>query len=118
MNKFNNFEEAFTWLKKVSDRTNQATIPAVAQQVYKDSKEFTYLDTEEMYNSGANSDFKNGYVLIKAPQVRKLYYIKCNPRRNKNARIMWFEATKIKNMKNYILQYIEIFKTVKKRLGG
>jgi hypothetical protein len=114
MKSFNDFNNAFKWVNSIVKKANPIATEQIAKDVYKDSKEFTYLDTEEMYNSGASSDFKKGYVLIKAPQVRKLYYIKCNPRRNKNARIMWFEATKSKNMNNYK----QVISTIINKLKG
>lgn len=116
MKTFNNFNDAFKWTKKIVEKTNKIALETISKEVYKDSKEFTYLDTEDMYNSGQKSDFKNGEVTIKAPQVRKLYYIKCNPRRNKNARILWFEATKQKNIKKYIKLYEKDFDLAKKEV--
>ena len=63
-----------------------------------------------MYDSGQSSDFKNGYVLIKAPQVRWLYYTTgIKPHKNKNAVPQWFEATKTENKTKYQGKYVEVF---------
>lgn len=111
MKQFNNFKSAFNWVDKIVSDTNKQAIEDVARQVYEDSKEFTYIDTEDMYKSGNDSDFKDGYVLIKAPQVRWLYYTKginAGPG-NRQAVPQWFERTKIENMDNYISLYKKIF---------
>jgi len=114
MKTFNDFKSAFNWVDKIVSDTNKQAIEDVAKQVYEDSKEFTYIDTQSMYDSGENSDFKNGYVLIKAPQVRWLYYTSgLTPHKNKNAVPQWFERTKIENMDSYINLYKNIFKNNK-----
>lgn len=103
---FNSFESAFSWVDKVVSETNKQAIESVAKQAYVDSKEFTYIDTEDMYDSGSNSDFKNGYVLIKAPQARWLYYTSgITPHKNKQAVPQWFERTKIEHINDYINIY-------------
>ena len=110
MKTFNDFKSAFDWFGKVVSNTNKQAIEDVARKVYEDSKEFTYIDTQSMYDSGENSDFKGGYVLIKAPQVRWLYYTNgLTPHKNKNAVPQWFERTKIENMDSYINLYKNIF---------
>lgn len=115
MKTFNNFEGFADWLNKVVIETNEQAREDIARQVYKDSEEYTYIDTGEMYNSGASSDFKNGYVVIKAPQVRWLYYTPwITPRGNKNAVPQWFERTKIENMNDYINIYDNLFNKNKK----
>ena len=110
MKTFNNFNSAFNWVDKIVSDTNKQAIEDIAKQVYEDSKEFTYIDTQTMYDSGENSDFKGGYVLIKAPQVRWLYYTNgLTPHKNKNAVPQWFERTKIENMDSYIKIYSSLF---------
>ena len=110
MKTFNDFKSAFNWVDKIVSDTNKQAIEDIAKQVYEDSKEFTYIDTQAMYDSGENSDFKSGYVLIKAPQVRWLYYTSgLTPHKNKNAVPQWFERTKIENMDSYINLYKNIF---------
>lgn len=110
MRTFKDFNSCFNWIEKAVEDSKEIAKEKIARQVYEDSKKYTYLDTEKMYDSGKNSDFKNGYVLIKAPQVRWLYYTTwIKPRKNKNAVPQWFEATKIENMKNYQKIYVDIF---------
>ena len=110
MKTFNDFSGAFNWVEKVVSKTNKQAIEDIAKKTYEDSKEFTYIKSKDMYNSGKNSDFKNGYVLIKAPQVRWLYYTSgLTPHKNKNATPQWFERTKIENMDSYINLYKKLF---------
>ena len=110
MKTFNDFKSAFNWVDKIVSDTNKQAIEDIAKQVYEDSKEFTYIDTQAMYDSGETSDFKGGYVLIKAPQVRWLYYTSgITPHKNKNAVPQWFERTRIENMDSYIILYKNIF---------
>lgn len=110
MKTFNNFESCFDWIEKSVDKSKEIAKEKIARQVYEDSKKYTYIDTQEMYDSGRDSDFKNGYVLIKAPQVRWLYYTTwIKPRKNKNAVPQWFEATKKENIKKYQQIFIETF---------
>lgn len=109
MKTFNDFNSAFNWIEKIVSKTNGQAIEDIAKQTYEDSKEFTYIDTQTMYDSGENSDFKNGYVLIKAPQVRWLYYTSgITPHKNKQAVPQWFERTKIENMDGYINIYSKL----------
>ena len=114
MKTYNNFKDAFNDIKKGIESANAVVIEEVAKEVYKDSKEFTYLDTEDMYNSGKSSNFKKGEIVLKAPQVRWLYYTTwIKPRKNKNARVQWFEATEQKNRAKYLQMAIkEIIKRV------
>lgn len=110
MKQFNNFKSAFNWVDKVVSETNTQAIEDIAKKTYEDSKEFTYIDTQDMYDSGESSDFKGGYVLIKAPQVRWLYYTSgLTPHKNKQAVPQWFERTKIENIDSYINLYKSIF---------
>ena len=106
MKKFNDFKSAFNWADKIVSDTNKQAIEDVAKQIYEDSKEFTYIDTEDMYKSGNDSNFKGGYVLIKAPQVRWLYYTSgLTPHKNKSAVPQWFERTKIEHIMDYVNIY-------------
>ena len=110
MKKYNDFKTCFSWVNQVVEKTKEQATEEIAGQVYEDSKKYTYIDTQTMYDSGQSSDFKKGYVLIKAPQVRWLYYTTwIKPRKNKNAVPQWFEATKLENMKNYQQMFVDIF---------
>ena len=58
----------------------------------------------------AEKSVPDGYVLIKAPQVRWLYYTTgIKPHKNKNAVPQWFEATKTENKTKYQGKYVEVF---------
>lgn len=111
MKQFNNFKSAFSWVEKVVSKTSEQATEEIARQAYEDSMEFTYIDTQTMYDSGADSDFKRGYVIIRAPQVRWLYYTAgITPHKNKSAVPQWFERTKIENMDDYIKMYGNLLK--------
>lgn len=111
MRTFNSFNKAFDWVGKIVEETKEQATEEIAKQVYEDSEEFTYIDTGDMYRSGRDSDFKGGYVLIKAPQVRWLYYTAwITPRGNKSAIPQWFERTKTENIGNYIKIYSTLLK--------
>lgn len=110
MRTFKDFNSCLNWVNQVVEKAKEQATEEIARQVYEDSKKYTYIDTQTMYDSGESSDFKNGYVLIIAPQVRWLYYTQgIKPRKNKNAVPQWFEATKLENMKNYQQIYDDIF---------
>lgn len=110
MKTFDNFKDAFNWLNNIVEKTNVQSTENIAKKVYEDSIKYTYLDTKSMYNSGKNSDYKNGYVIIKAPQVRWLYYTNgLKPHKNLNAAPQWFERTKQENIKNYVNIYSNLF---------
>jgi len=72
---FKDMKSACNWLKSVVDACANETRGNIAEQVYKDSNEFTYRDTGEMYKSGSlHSEFKAGYVVERTPYVRRRYY--------------------------------------------
>ena len=65
---FKDMKSVCKWLKDVYDATANETRTTITEQVYKDSNEFTYRDTGEMYKSGqANSDFRNGIIIERTP---------------------------------------------------
>lgn len=110
MKTFNNFNSAFNWIDSKIKKATDKSIEEVAREEYKDSEKYIYYDTGEMYNSGLSSDFKGGYVIVKAPQVRWLYYTPwIVPRHNMMAVPQWHEATKRENMKKYKNIYINNF---------
>ena len=104
MKTFNNFNSAFNWVNDTVKEAYKEAIPLIAKQEYEDSKKYTYVDTQTMYDSGQDSDFEKGFVVIKAPQVRWLYYttwIKAG-KGNPNAVPQWHERVKSENMNDYI----------------
>lgn len=116
MKRFTNFQQFTDWSVDLIKQTEKEAIEEVAREEYKDSKKYTYLDTEEMYDSGANSNFAEGEVVLRADQVRWLYYNKgVKPRYNMSAVPQWHEATKRENMKKYKNIYINSFKKKKEK---
>ena len=110
MRTFKDLNSCLNWIEKAVADSKEISKEKIARQVYEDSKKYTYIDTQTMYDSGQSSDFKNGYVLIKAPQVRWLYYTTgIKPHKNKNAVPQWFEATKTENKTKYQGKYVEVF---------
>ena len=115
MKTFKDFNSAFSWIENVVSKTDEQAIEDIAKQTYEDSKEFTYIDTQAMYDSGDSSDFKKGYVIEKAPQVRWLYYTSgLQGHKNPNATVQWFERTKIEHMVDYINIYSKLLNINKK----
>lgn len=117
MKKFNDFNSAFNWVGKITKDTSKEVKEDIAKQVYQDSEKYTYIDTKKMYLSGSSSNFKEGKVTIKAPQVRWLYYtrgINAGPG-NRLAIPMWFEQVKKDNMSKYKEIYAKTFNERKKK---
>jgi hypothetical protein len=110
MKTFNTFKDAFNWVEDILQKTTKEALPIITEQLYKDSDKYTFRDTGAMYDTGAmNSDFDNGIIIERAPQVRMLYY---NPnvvaRGNKMAIPQWLEVTAKENMNTYKNIYIKI----------
>ena len=104
MRTFNNFDDAMRWIKNdVVKRGSEFAIPIVAEQIYKDSNEFTYRETGTMYQSGVlHSQFQQGLVVERTPYVRRRYYEGGKAGAgNKNAQPRWFEKTIAKHKENY-----------------
>lgn len=114
---FKDMKSACKWLKDVCDATANETRIAVTEQVYKDSNEFTYRDTGEMYKSGqANSDFRNGIIIERSPYVRRRYYEGGIPRgKNKNAEARWFDKTWNKHKEDYQKMCLGVFNKEKEK---
>lgn len=103
MKKFNSFEDAFKWTKKVIESGCISAEEIVAEQIYKDSNEFTYRDTGDMYKSGEmHSRFKEGIITERTPYVRRRYYQGGKAGAgNRKAQPRWFEKTVAKYKKDY-----------------
>lgn len=107
---FYNTKNMAEWLNQVAKDTKTMATKEVAEQAYKDSVKYTFYDTGEMYDSGKDSDFGNGYVVIKAPQVRRLYYTNwAKNKTNPTSTPMWWEATKRENVDSYKKIVTKIF---------
>lgn len=95
MKTFNTAKGTTDWLQAVLRNTAKDSTPIIAEQIYKDSNEFTYRDTGEMYKSGElNSDFKNGVIVERTPYVRRRYYEDGKAGAgNPKAQARWFDKT-------------------------
>lgn len=104
MKKFNNFEDAFKWVKNIVQKGINDSKGTIAEQVYKDSNEFTYRDSGDMYKSGElHSNFKEGIIIERTPYVRRRYYEggKAGAGNNK-AQPRWFDKTVARYKKDYL----------------
>lgn len=110
-----NGNELKNYLNGVLEKAKKESLPAITEQIYKDSEEFTYRDSGTMYDSGAiHSNFKEGIVIERTPYVRRRYYEGGNPGpKNRNAEAMWFDKTWGKYKKDYILMYASFIGKVK-----
>ena len=110
MRTFDSFKSYFKAPDRKIEETNENYKEELAREIYKDTEKYIFIDTLTMYSSGDDSNFKKGIVIIKAPQVRRLYYVYgLKPHKNKNAHRLWFEVVKQKNMSRYIKQYYTEF---------
>jgi len=104
MKKFDNFKDAFEFVKDVVQKGVNDSKTIIAEQVYKDSNEFTYRESGEMYKSGElHSNFKEGIIVERTPYVRRRYYEGGKPGAgNKQAQSKWFDKTITKYKKDYL----------------
>ena len=107
MKKFNNAEEAFKWAKEVIEKGCITAEEKIAEEIYKDSNEFTYRDTGEMYQTGEenSASWKEGLIIERKPYVRRRYYEGGKAGAgNPKAQPRWFEKTVAKNKDKYSKQ--------------
>jgi hypothetical protein len=110
MKTFYDVKSAMGWANSVIKKATEEALPIITEQLYKDSDKYTYRDTGNMFESGARfSEFKQGYIIERAPQVRMLYY---NPniiaRGNKLAVPQWLEVAAKENISTYKKMYGKI----------
>lgn len=110
MKKFNNFKDAFRYAQHIIDSTNQTFIGIVAEEIYKDSNEFTYRESGDMYKSGEMfSQFNRGIIIERTPYVRRRYYEGGKAGAgNPKAQPRWFEKTVAKYKDKYQKQASKI----------
>jgi len=98
------------------DATNHTFIGTIAEQIYKDSNEFTYRESGDMYKSGELlSKFNQGLIIERTPYARRRYYEGGTPGAgNPKAQPRWFEKTVAKHREDYRKQWGKIFKQTKK----
>lgn len=103
MRKFNNFEDAFDFVKKIVNKGVNNSKETIAEQVYKDSNEFTYRESGDLYKSGElHSNFKEGVIVERTPYARRRYYEGGKAGAgNKKAQPRWFDKTVTKYKKDY-----------------
>lgn len=117
MKKFDNFKDAMFYAKHIMEEANKTYIGAVTEQLYKDSNEFTYRDTGDMYKSGELfSQFNKGIIIERTPYVRKRYYEGGEPGKSSPAKAgpHWFERCFSDNKKKYEGQYVKSVNQAKK----
>lgn len=110
MKKFNNLKDAFKWAEEVITNGCISAEEVVAEEVYKDSNEFTYRESGEMYKSGEmHSKFKQGIITERTPYVRRRYYEGGKAGAgNPKAQPRWFEKTVAKYKDKYQKQASKI----------
>lgn len=127
MKQFKDFKSALNWAKDVINSCSDETRYAVSEQIYKDSKEFTYWQTGEMYKSGElHSNFQKGIIIERSPYVRRRYYeggvpggkktkkiANKKPTYNHKAQPRWFEKAWAKRKNDYQQMCLNIFKQKK-----
>ena len=120
MKKFNNFEDAFEWNKKIVEKGIELATFVVTNQVYNDSNEFTYRESGEMYQSGTDgtfSDFNEGIIIERKPYARRRYYEGGKAGAgNKKAQPRWFDKTVSKHKKEYLKQISDSLNQAKKEV--
>lgn len=114
MKKFNNFSDFTNWTKKVYEKTDKKVVPIIAEQWYKDSEKYIYIQEKIMYKSAEiYSRFDEGIILYKTPYVRRRYYEGGKGKGNPEAQPLWLEIAKNRHLKDYIAIYRKVFNEVK-----
>lgn len=115
-NIFYDSDSAIKYLEHLVDAANTTFLGDVTEQLYKNSNEFTYRDTGDMYKSGELfSQFNKGIIVERTPYVRRRYYEGGKPGAgNKKAEPHWFEKTFDKYKKEYENQYAKAVNQAKK----
>lgn len=118
MKTFNNFTDAFKFVGKIVEKGVDDSKEAIAEQVYKDSNEFTYRESGDMYKSGElHSNFKEGVIIERTPYVRRRYYEGGNAGAgNKKAQPRWFDKTVAKYRKDYLAMLAQKLISAKKEV--
>lgn len=117
MKVFKDFKSATNWIKNdVVKKGSENAIPIIAEQIYKDSNEFTYRESGTMYQSGEmHSNFEKGLVIERTPYVRRRYYEGGKAGAgNRQAQPRWFDKTFAKYKKDYQHQLAEAINKAKK----
>ena len=104
MKKFDNFGDVFRYVQHVIDSSKPTFLGTISEQLYKDSNEFTYRESGDMYKSGElHSNFKEGIIVERTPYVRRRYYEGGKAGAgNKKAQPRWFDKTVAKYKTRYL----------------
>lgn len=118
MKKFKNFDDAFDFAKDVIKKGISNSQEVIAEQVYKDSNEFTYRESGDMYKSGElHSNFKEGIIIERTPYVRRRYYEGGKAGAgNRKAQARWFDKTIAKYKKDYLKMFANELNSAKKEV--
>ena len=117
--KFTKTAQVKSFLNEIVTNSSEKFVQTITEQFYKDSEEYTYAESHEMYKSGARfSDFAQGIVSEKTPYVRRRYYEGGNPgaKSPSKAGTHWFERCFNDYKTDYEKQYDEILKQTKKKV--
>ena len=114
-NVFYDFKSAMLYAEALMDATNNTFIGTVAEQIYKDSNEFTYRESGDMYKSGELlSKFNQGIITERTPYARRRYYEGGKAGAgNPKAQPRWFEKTVANYGDNYKKQWGKILEEKK-----
>lgn len=117
-NVFYDFKSAMLYAEAILDASKPTFLGIVAEQLYKDSNEFTYRESGDMYKSGELlSKFNEGIIIERTPYARRRYYEGGTAGAgNKNAQPRWFEKTFNKYKKDYASQYSNAVEKAKKEV--
>lgn len=101
--KFNDLKSAMKFTQEIVKKGTDNSREAISEQLYKDSNEFTYRESGDMYKSGeSHSNFKDGIIIERTPYVRRRYYEGGKAGAgNKKAQPRWFEKTAKKYKDRY-----------------
>ncbi|MEI3498946.1 MAG: hypothetical protein V8Q71_00225 [Bacilli bacterium] len=117
MKKFNDFKSAFNWVDKIVKKGNQLATETIAEQVYKDSNEFAYRESGDMYKSGeTHSIFKNGVIIERTPYVRRRYYEGGKPGAGNRKHNQDGLIKQSKNKKDYLKMLVQQLISAKKEV--
>ena len=118
MKKFDNFGDAFRYLQHVIDASKPTFLGVVSEQLYKDSDEFTYRESGDLYKSGEFfSQFNKGIIIERTSYARRRYYEGGKAGAgNPDAQPRWFEKTFNKHKDDYEKQYKQAVEKAKKEV--
>lgn len=117
-NVFYDMKSAMLYVEAVIDASKPTFIGAVAEQLYKDSNDFTYRESGDMYKSGELlSRFNEGIIIERTPYARRRYYEGGKAGAgNPKAQPRWFEKTFNKYKQDYVNQYKQAVEKAKKEV--